>query len=102
MTAADVLATCRARGVALTARDDRLRFAAPPGVVDDGLRELLAAHKLELLALVGPCPGCGRPLDAGRCWWCHDRRCTVCRTRSTGSAFLTACLACDLGSPSRN
>jgi hypothetical protein len=36
-----------------------------------------------------------RPLDAGRCWWCHYRLCSRCRVRNTGSAFLAVCLGCE-------
>jgi hypothetical protein len=92
---ADVLALCRKRGVTLSRGGDRLKFIGPPGAIDADLRALLVEHKGQLLELVGACPGCARPLDAGRCWWCHDRRCSRCRVRNTGSAFLAVCLACE-------
>ena len=95
MTATDVLALCRDRGVSLSRRGDRLNFRGPPGAVDVNLRALLLEHKSRLLELVG-CPECNRPLNDGRCWWCHFRRCSRCRARSTGSAFLAVCLACEL------
>ncbi len=97
MTAVDVARLCRHRGIELTAAGGRLRYRAPAGAVDAEVLSMLSAHKAELLLLAAPCPGCGRPLDAGRCWWCHHRVCEACRERPTGSAYLALCLPCDLG-----
>ena len=52
MTAADVLAVFRDRGVELSVRDGRLLYRAPAGVIDDDLRRGAAEHRGELLALV--------------------------------------------------
>jgi hypothetical protein len=98
MTLTDVLAICHRRRVTLTSGGDRLKFTGPTGAVDAELKALLLEHKERLLELVAQCPGCHRPLDSGRCWWCHYRRCSCCRVRNTGSAFLAVCLACELSS----
>lgn len=50
--AARTLAACRARGVRLLAAGDRLRVEAPRGVLDDGLRSAIRAHRDALLAMV--------------------------------------------------
>ncbi|MFO0825907.1 MAG: hypothetical protein U0792_22775 [Gemmataceae bacterium] len=48
-----VLALCRDAGIRLTCAGTKLKFAASPGTVDVPLKELLAAHKTELLELLG-------------------------------------------------
>ena len=53
MTTARLLSTLRERGVRLSVEDGRLKCDAPQGILDDGLRAQLAAHKEELLALIG-------------------------------------------------
>ena len=53
MTAAEVLAETRRRGILLSARGDRLRYDAPVGVMQAELRAALVEHKAELLALLG-------------------------------------------------
>jgi hypothetical protein len=97
MTAEDVLAACRSRGVELSAAGDRLRFRAPVGAVDADLRSALAEYKAKLVAvIVAACPLCRRPTDAKRrCWSCHNRSCEVCGA-GTGSAFIATCIRCDL------
>lgn len=52
MTAAQVLATLRARGARLEVRSGRLRIEAPKGVLDLELRAALDAGKVELLDLL--------------------------------------------------
>ncbi len=96
MTAVDVLTLCHRRGVELSAVAGKLKFRGTVESVDAGLKELLREHKPALLALLAPCPQCGRGMDRGRCWWCHYRLCACCRTRNTGSAFIAVCLACEL------
>ena len=54
MTALDLIASLRDRGVNLTARGDRLRIDAPKGVLTDTLRATLRDRKADVLeALVG-------------------------------------------------
>ena len=109
MTAANVLAALRARGVELTVAAGWLRYRAPVGALDNELRHAAAVHRAELLALVGAnkadipglnrdasgnCAQCRRPFDAkGRCWRCCDRACFLCG-RPTGSAFIATCCPC--------
>jgi len=50
VTALDLLADLRARGVLLSTYSDRLHVDAPRGVLTDSDRALLAEHKMELLA----------------------------------------------------
>ncbi len=58
MSAASLLDELRRRGVRLEAAGDRLRVNAPKGVVTERLRQRLAAHKEEILLLLGaPGPG---------------------------------------------
>jgi hypothetical protein len=90
----DLLDALRRAGVALSRSGGDLRYTAPAGTMTPELKAAVVSHKAELLWLVGPCPWCGCPLDRGRCWRCHDRRCEVCRTRNTGSAFIAVCLVC--------
>lgn len=95
MNAAEVLKRCQATGVELTAAAGHLRFRAPAGMVDEGLRALLIAHKAEIIAaLAAVCPTRGQPVDPKRrCWHCHNRACAGCG-RSTGSAFIAHCWPC--------
>ena len=97
MTGLDVLDRCRRAGVTVEATPTgTLKVRTRTGPLDPDLRELLVAHKPELLTLVGPCPKCQRGLDRGRCWWCSFRRCERCRRRETGSCFLVLCLVCEM------
>jgi hypothetical protein len=99
MTAADLLARCRALGIELGAGSGGASLlweadADPPA----DLLEELAANKADLLALVrgpfGNCDRCGRPLDdKRRCWRCCDRLCPC--GRWTGSAFIALCILCE-------
>ena len=52
MTALQLLANLRTRGVVLSARGDRLAFDAPAGVMTPDLRAVLASRKRELLAML--------------------------------------------------
>ena len=66
MTAADVIAEARARGVKLTPNGDRLRFEGP---VTPDLKARLAAHKqaiLELLRVQGGQPTSSTPAAPAR------------------------------------
>ena len=68
MNAGLLLADLLARGVGLAASGDRLVVDAPKGVVTDDMRQLIAAHKLGLLALLEDDPRPTRPCHA-----CHSR-----------------------------
>ncbi len=52
MTAPELLNTLASRGITLAAEGDRLRVKAPVGALTVELRQALAEHKAELLALV--------------------------------------------------
>jgi TubC N-terminal docking domain len=52
MTAAELLADLRRRGVALAPKGDRLSVDAPKGAVTDELRRSITDHKADLLALL--------------------------------------------------
>jgi hypothetical protein len=52
MTAADILATFRQRGIELSVANGKLRYRAPNGALDDDLRRVAADHRAALLALV--------------------------------------------------
>jgi hypothetical protein len=95
MSPAEVIAACHRAGVEVVAEADHLRVRSPTGVLDGRLRAELSANKHALLRLLARCPSCGGELDTDRCWACHWRRCEVCKTRATGSAFLAACISCD-------
>ena len=65
MTAAELLAELRHRGVRLEAIDDRLRYAAPKGALTPDLRAAMADRKAELLAcLAGASPAPIRTVPA--------------------------------------
>jgi hypothetical protein len=51
MSAIQLIHQCRAAGICLQARGDRLHIEAPPGSLTLGLRQALADHKADLLAL---------------------------------------------------
>ena len=69
MNASQLLADLQRRGVRLAATGDRLSVDAPKGALTDELRQLLAAHKLELLALLEDDPRPTRP-----CHSCHSMK----------------------------
>jgi hypothetical protein len=97
MTGMDVLDCCRRAGVTVEATPaGTLKVRTRAGPLDPNLRALVVAHKPELLKMVGPCPGCRRGLDRGRCWWCSFRWCESCGSRDTGSCFLALCLTCEM------
>jgi amino acid adenylation domain-containing protein len=52
MTATELLSELEARGIELWAEGDRLRFRAPEGALTSDLRERLAQHRTEVLALL--------------------------------------------------
>lgn len=85
-------------GVRLHRLDDRIGVNAPKGILTDDLRSRIVSRRAELLDLLGNCPGCRRPLDRGRCWRCHWRRCSGCG-KDTGSAFIQTCWPCGLNEP---
>jgi hypothetical protein len=95
-TPAEVLMVLNRAGVTLSRVGDKLKYKAPGGVLTPELKAEMLIHKSALLEMIGPCPGCGRPLDRGRCWWCHYRLCEECRTQTTGSAFRALCMQCGL------
>jgi hypothetical protein len=53
MTIFDVLKVCDARSVRLRICGDELRAQGNPGAVSDALREGLAQHKADLIAMLG-------------------------------------------------
>jgi hypothetical protein len=90
MTPQETLRLARARGITIEVAGEKLRIA-PAGAVDSALREALAAHKAELLRLLGPtldgsglpihqCAFCGCPS-----WWTWDAspgwHCASCTPR---------------------
>jgi hypothetical protein len=52
MTAADLLTSCRERGIVLIDEGENLRFRAPRGAMTPDLKAALARHKRELLAML--------------------------------------------------
>jgi acid stress-induced BolA-like protein IbaG/YrbA len=52
MTAAELLQGLKARGATVAANGDRLKLAAPPGVLSPRVLDFAAQHKTELLALL--------------------------------------------------
>jgi hypothetical protein len=52
MNASKLIEELRSRGVVVEASGDRLRVDAPKGVVTEELREALAEHKTEVMALI--------------------------------------------------
>ncbi|MFH8368350.1 MupA/Atu3671 family FMN-dependent luciferase-like monooxygenase [Streptomyces sp. NPDC018031] len=58
----ELLAELRSRDIRLWEEDGRLRFSAPPGALDDGLRARLRARRDELIALLKGARG-GRAAD---------------------------------------
>ena len=86
MNAGLLLADLLARGVRLVATGDRLIVDAPKGVVTDELRQLLTAHKLELLALLEDDP---RPTR--RCHSCHSTNWRRRRHERGGGWLCGAC-----------
>ena len=88
MSAAEVIATCVARGIELATRDGRLHYRAPAGAMSPALREVIAEHKGELrhlLALTPADPEYGTALAgvAAALGWGRverrPRRCYSCR-----------------------
>jgi len=51
MSAIQLIRQCRDAGIRLQARGDRLHVEAPPGTVTPELRQQLAEHKADLMAL---------------------------------------------------
>jgi hypothetical protein len=56
VSTAELLARCRAIGVKLSPRGDRLHIDAPRGAIDADLRADLTAHREEILAALAPPP----------------------------------------------
>ena len=81
MSAAELLAELRGRGIQLEAVDRRLRYAAPKGTLTADLRAAVADAKDELLRLLTlpatarACPDCGSAVEA------HELRCGPCLAR---------------------
>ncbi len=78
MTAHETLKAARARGITIQVAGDKLHIA-PAAAVDRALRDALAAHKAELLKLLGGATldTSGRPIDQCRAcgcpnWWTSD------------------------------
>jgi hypothetical protein len=53
MSAATILTDLTAWGVRIWTEADRIKLDAPNGVLTDGIKAQLAAHKAELLAILG-------------------------------------------------
>jgi hypothetical protein len=53
MTISDVLTVCHQRGVRLVIQNGELRAQGKPGAVNAALRDGLAAHKQDLIAMLG-------------------------------------------------
>jgi hypothetical protein len=51
MTAHDLIAACRARGISLEVRGDQLRCRAPVGIMTPQLKQALAAQKAALVQI---------------------------------------------------
>jgi hypothetical protein len=75
MTPVELIQVARAKGIELTADDDKLRVRAPTGALDSDLRNALTRHKPAIIRLLagpatdhnGPtehCRICGSPN-----WW---------------------------------
>jgi hypothetical protein len=101
MSAADLLADLRSRGVELETDGARLRWR-PAFLVSGPLAERILSCRAELIGLLSAradgggrrCPSCRWPLDAARrCVKCFDRLCAGCG-RPTGSYFIRHCVAC--------
>jgi hypothetical protein len=52
VTASDVLATLRDRGVEVFIADGKLRYRGPVGALDDDMRRVIAERRPELLAIL--------------------------------------------------
>ncbi|MDQ3831198.1 MAG: hypothetical protein M3361_18245, partial [Candidatus Tectomicrobia bacterium] len=62
MTAHDIIAECRTRGIALEVIGERLRCRAPVGVLTPELKQTLAAQKAALVQiLTGEAPALAAP-----------------------------------------
>jgi hypothetical protein len=107
-TATDLLDQCRQCGVTLYLDGDVLRFRGPRGAMTAVLRQVLAQHRAELVALLRRPPeqtASSAPVErfkpsylpcfcpTGRCWRCCNRPCERCG-KPTGSAFIRTCIAC--------
>src|SRR5215210_4040649 len=86
MNASLLLEDLQGRGITLAANGDRLIIDAPKGALTDELRQVLAAHKLEILALLG-----GEPRPTRPCFSCRSARWRR-RTPERGGGWL--CGAC--------
>jgi TubC N-terminal docking domain len=64
-----------ARGVKVWAESGKLKFKTDNGKLSPADRELLQAHKAELLRILAPglCPKCGSPLQSSGSYhfWCE-------------------------------
>jgi hypothetical protein len=105
--AVNLLDTCRESGIDLYLDGEDFRFRGPRRAMTRELREALATHRADLMALLRrlPAPTPSAPVErfkpsylpcvcpAGRCWRCCNRPCERCG-RPTGSAFIRTCIAC--------
>jgi hypothetical protein len=99
VTATELVAHARRRGITLLAARDRLGLRAPVGVVDAALVDALTQHKPDVLAILAadvlPCPRCARPLDAFEgCWGCPGRLCQACGAWMRARPYSRTCAAC--------
>ena len=95
VTARELLAALRSRGVSLETDGRRIRYR-PAALVDADTAATIQALKAELVPLLNPefCGGCGGRVDAvRRCYVCCDRPCLACG-RLTGSAYVQHCIPC--------
>jgi TubC N-terminal docking domain len=91
MTVPEILAQCATLGVTLAPGDAGTLRVSPPGVLPDGLRAELQAHKTALLRLLS-----APPADV-----LNDERCPTCGSRERwlwldGRLLCRLCLLLDL------
>ena len=55
-SAIQLLDECQARGITLFMVDGKLRYRAPKGAIDEGLKSALSKHKASVIQLLKPIP----------------------------------------------
>ena len=80
MTAHEVLAEAKRRGILLTPVGTTLRFRGPKDALNEALKRELVRHKPEIIAILGagpetyPCSSCGQFTFSEAdvvCYWCR-------------------------------
>ena len=81
MTAHEVLAEAKRRGILLTPAGTTLRFRGPKDALNEALKRELVRHKPEIIAILGedrstyPCSRCERFAFTEAdvvCYWCRE------------------------------